>query len=336
MEVRKRYRGHALHDTSYRDSERHVSEELHLRDAASTEMSSPTRPTWRNALASVLKKYLAKLREFVEVACDKVLGGDLGERLARRGMQVERAADVAESRLPTMSPWPDNPAVPAMSDMTFEQVAANTSTPFVREILVEVGERYKRRARHDLDYEERYDHNDRLRSEERHIEAEIERRLTSKPAGAREAVEAEVFEEHRASVLEVFEAVCAEVLDRDDLGAPLQQREEQAGAAEPLLPRTQQPADQSGRSAPAPEPDVAVNAARPQRSDSAAGAEPLADLKPQLPPGKTGRQLTIEAMQSRVTEFREGDGGVGVDRPPLPGRPNRKQQRNRARQDRPG
>ena len=80
------------------------------------------------------------------MACDKVLGGDLGERLARHRAQVQRAADAVEHALPTMTPAPGRPDVPAVSDTTLTQVAAGASNGFVKEMLIEVGKRYKDRA----------------------------------------------------------------------------------------------------------------------------------------------------------------------------------------------
>ena len=40
------------------------------------------------------------------MACDKVLGGDLGEHLARHRAQVQRAADAVEHALPPGRPRP--------------------------------------------------------------------------------------------------------------------------------------------------------------------------------------------------------------------------------------
>jgi len=165
---------------------------------------------------------------------------------------VRRAADAAAVALPATSPWPGSSAVPAVSDKTLTAVAAGASTPFVKEVAVEVGARYKRQARYDTASEERYDHNDRRQSEKDYLHGTIERRLQrahrsrsrrSFTAPSRSAVAAEVFEEHRSSVLEVFEVACDEVVGRGELGARLRKHREQvqctADAVEQALPTTQ-------------------------------------------------------------------------------------------------
>ncbi|MYN66431.1 MAG: hypothetical protein F4X11_15590 [Acidobacteria bacterium] len=188
------------------------------------ERCSADRPEWLVVLAAVLEKYLSKLREYFQVACDKVLGGELGERLAAHRAQVRQAAEAA---LPTTSPPGPGPGVPAVSDQTLAVAADGTSLPFVTEVVVEVGERYKRR-----EVERRYTHLERRRAERGYLHDTIDRRMRSRPrSSARSAVEAEVFAGHRRSVLEVFEVACDEVVGRGELGARLRQHRERVQRA---------------------------------------------------------------------------------------------------------
>ena len=233
--LRKRYQRRAGYDLAYEerydDHDRRTSQQAYLQDAVATEQSSSARPLWSAALATVLKKYLSKIRELFRIACDKVLGGDLGDRLARHREQVRRAADAAVAAMPATSPWLGSSAVPAVSDKTLTAVAVSASTPFVKEVAIEVGERYKRQARYDTASEEHYDHNDRCQSEKGYLHDTIERRRLRSPRSftipSRVVVEAEVFEEHRASILKVFEVACDEVVGRGDLGKRVRQRREQ-------------------------------------------------------------------------------------------------------------
>ena len=263
-EVRKRYRhrtryGAASYEEGYDDRARRTSQQAYLQDAVKTEQSSvkteqssSARPSWSAALAIVLKEYLSKIRELLRTACDKVLGGDLGERLARHREQVRRAADAAAVALPTTSPWLGSSTVPAVSDKTLSTVAAHASTPFVKEVVVEVGERYKRQARYDTPPEDRYDHGDRSRSESDYLRGALKRRQQR----AQPTDEAEVLEEHRVSIVEVFEVACNEVVGRGDLGRRMRHRREQvhrvADAVVQELPTTMQSSyDRPGRHVPA-------------------------------------------------------------------------------------
>ena len=277
--LRKRYQRRAGYDLAYEerydDRDRRTSQQAYLQDAVTTEQSSSARPSWSAALATVLKKYLSKIRKLFRIACDKVLGGDLGERLVRHREQVRRAADAAGAALPAMSPWLGSSAVPAVSDETLMTAAVSASTPFVKEVAIEVGERYKRQARYDTASEERYDHNDRRQSEKGYLHDTIERRRLRSPRSftipSRVAVEAEVFEEHRASLLEVFEVACDEVVGRGDLGKRVRQRREQvsrvADAVVQELPTTTQSYGRVDRHVPAVS-DETLAAAR-------AGADPF-------------------------------------------------------------
>ena len=227
VEVGERYRRRAGHDVPrgdrYDGRARRDAQQTLLEDAGAMERCSADRPEWSVVLAAVLEKYLSKLREYFRVACDKVLGGDLGERLAAHRAQVRQAADAAETLLrPTSPPGPD-PAVPGVSDETLAVAADGTSVPFIKELVVEVGERYKRR-----EVEGRYTHLERRRAERGHLQDTIDRRMRSRPrSSARSAVEAEVFAEHRRRVLEVFEVACDEVVGHGELGARLRKHREQ-------------------------------------------------------------------------------------------------------------
>ena len=243
-ELRKRYARRAHYDTPsaerYDGAARQASQEKHLV------------PSWSTVLARVLKGYLSRLREIVLAACDRILGGDLGERLARRRTQVECAADAAEAGLPRTQPGSYGPQVPAVSDETLEQVVTDKSTPFLKEVVAEVRDRYDHRE-HAAAYEERYDHEARRNSERSHLNGAIEnkharaerlwwRRSSRSPRPTRESVEASVVKDHRSTVLEVFEVACDEVVGRGELGAQLREHRAQvqqaAAAAEKALPTT--------------------------------------------------------------------------------------------------
>ena len=62
--------------------------------------------------------------------------------------------------------------VPAVSNETLEQVVTDESTPFLKEVVAEVCDRYDRRAH--AAYEERYDHEARRKSEWSHLNEAIE------------------------------------------------------------------------------------------------------------------------------------------------------------------
>ena len=243
-ELRKRYARRAHYDTPsaerYDGAARQASQQKHL-DV----------PPWSTVLARLLKGYLSRLREIVLAACDKILGGDLWERLARRRTQVERAADAAETGLPRTRPdrYRADYQVPAVSNETLEQVVTDESTPFLKEVVAEVCDRYDRRAH--AAYEERYDHEARRKSEWSHLNEAIEiehgrakrswsRFPHSSPHPTRKAAEASVTEKHQSAVLEAFEVACDEVVGRGELGARLRKHREQvqraANAAAAVLP----------------------------------------------------------------------------------------------------
>ena len=240
-ELRKRYARRAHYDTPYAErydgAARLASQQQHLVS------------TWSTVLARVLKGYLSRLREIVLAACDKILGGDLGERLARRRAQVERAADAADAGLPRTPPSSYEPQVPVVSDETLEQVVTDESTPFLKEVVAEVRDRYDHRE-HAAAYKERYDHEARRKSEGSHLNGVIENKHAragrlwlhsnrSSPWPTRESVEASVVKDHRSTVLEVFEVACDEVVGRGELGAQLREHRAQvqqaAAAAEKAL-----------------------------------------------------------------------------------------------------
>ena len=176
-EVRKRYLRRALKNR-YDDQARQISQEAYLEDKVATERSSSVRPSRVEALAIVLKKYLSQIREFFQVACDKVLGGNSGERLARHRARVQQAADKAEAQLGTMS-YETGPAVPVVSDKSLAVVAAGASRPFVKEVVVAVSERYQRQ-----EVEGHYSHSERKEGERGYLLDTIEMQLRSRRSSA--------------------------------------------------------------------------------------------------------------------------------------------------------
>ena len=184
-EVRERYARRARYDTRAEDrygpKERLDSEQAYLADVIemtldrerrlwSASSMTGSRPTRASALARVLKKYLATVWEFFQVACDKVLGGNLGERLRRRREQVERAADVAERLLETTTSWsrPELP-VPTASDKALAGVVTGKNREAIEDVVEVVWERFHHRSRLKVPYEQRYGADDRDRSEETHL-----------------------------------------------------------------------------------------------------------------------------------------------------------------------
>ena len=216
VEIGKRYQRRAGNDVAreerYDDRARSDSQQALLEDAGATERCSSARQAWSEILATVLTKYLSKLREFFQVACDRVLGGNLGERLAEHRAQVQQAADKAEAKLERRS-YETGPAVPVVSDKSLEVVAGGASHPFVKEVVVEAGERYKRR-----EVEGHYTQLERSQAERGYLHDAFEKRRRSPSSAAlsRSEVEAEVFAEHRREVLEVFEVACDEVGKHQD------------------------------------------------------------------------------------------------------------------------
>ena len=247
-ELRKRYARRADIGTPYEErysaDDRRRSQQMHLGQS-----------TRLGALASLLLEYLSKLREIVLVACDKVIGGDLGARLARRREQVMRAADAAEEALPTTRRESYLPRVPAVSDGTLEEpVAAAKPDPFFEEVVAEVRARYARRATFETPYEERYDDRARRDSEQRHLSEAAQSRHAreyrvwlrsspSSPRPTREEAEARVVKSHQSAVLEAFEVACDEVVGSGQLGIRLRKHRAQvqraADAVEAAVPTTQ-------------------------------------------------------------------------------------------------
>ena len=135
---------------------------------------------------------------------------------------MQQAADKAEAKLERRS-YETGPAVPVVSDKSLA-VVAGASLPFVKEVVAETGERYKRR-----EVEGHYTHLERSQAERGYLHDAFEKRRRSPSSAAlsRSEVEAEVFAEHRRTVREVFEVACDEVLGRDELGARLGKHREQ-------------------------------------------------------------------------------------------------------------
>ena len=246
-ELRKRYARRADLGTPYEERysavDRLRSQQKHLAQC-----------TWLGTLASLLLEYLSKLGEIVLVACDKVIGGDLGARLARRREQVRKAADAAVEALPTTRRESYLPRVPAVSDDTLDEpAAAGKPDPFFQEVVAEVRARYARRSGFETAYEERYDDKARRDSERTLLSDAIEIRYareyrvwlsssSSSPQPTHKAAEAHVVKSHQCAVLEAFAVACDEVVGRGQLGLRLRKHRTQvqraADAVEATVPTT--------------------------------------------------------------------------------------------------
>ena len=255
-EVRRRYAHRARYDTRAEDrygpGDRLTSEQAHL--AGDIEMtwdrarrlwtpsSSSPRPTRSSALARVLKRYLSKVWEIFRVACDKILGGDLGERLRRRREQVERAADAAERLLPATPSGRGELRVPVASDKVLAGVVTDKTTPFMRDVVELVWERYDHRSRPEVPYEQRYSADNRETSEQAYLAAAVELRRSLQDLTLADA-RTSVLAGHQSHLREIFEVACDEVVGQGELSARWRRWHEQveraADAAERLLPTTQ-------------------------------------------------------------------------------------------------
>ena len=280
-EVRERYAHRARHgardEDRYSPKERLESERAHLADVIAMTWDrekrlwyasnmSGSRPSRRSVLARVLKKYLTKVWEFFQVACDKVLGGDLGERLRRRREHVEQAAEVAERLLPTTQSFRRGLPVPAAYEEALAGVVTDGKNRKVIEEMVEaVWERFHRRSRHEP-YEQRYDADDRRRSEEAYLAPALEitrarqerawrRSSLPSPRPTLASARPSVLEEHQSHLREVFEVAHDEVFGRGELGARWRRERDQVrravDAAEATLPATPPPSGHPDRHVPA-------------------------------------------------------------------------------------
>ena len=269
VEVRKRYARRARHDTRdenrYGPRDRLESERAHLADviemtwdrerrswSRSRSSKSPRIPTRSSVLARIVKRYLSKVWEIFQVACDKILGGDLGARLRLRREQVEQAADAVERLIPTTPSTRGELAVPIASDRTLSGVVTDRTEPFVGDVVEVVWERYYRRSRQETPNEQRYDADDRDSSEQVYLSAAIEMtrarqerawlRSRSAARPTRASARASVLKEHQSNLREVVEVACDEVVGRGELGERLRRRRDQVrravDAAEAVLPAT--------------------------------------------------------------------------------------------------
>ena len=277
-EVRERYAHRARHgardEDRYGPKERLESERAHLADVIEMTWdrekrlwhASGSRPTRKSVLARALKKYVSKVWEFCRVACDKVLGGDLGERLRRRREQVEQAAEVAERLLPTTKSSRRGLPVPAAYEEALAGVVTDGKNREVIEEMVEaVWERFHRRSRHEP-YEQRYDADDRRRSEEAYLAPALEitrarqerawrRSSLPSPRPTLASARPSVLEEHQSHLREIFEVAYDEVFGRGELGARWRRERDQVrravDAAEDGLSATQPPSGHPDRRVPA-------------------------------------------------------------------------------------
>ena len=234
-ELQRRYARRAdlgtPHEERYSAADRRRSQQWHL-----------TRSTPLGTLSSLLREYRLKLREIVLVACDKVIGGDLGARLAHRREQVGQAADAAEEALPMAKRRPGLPSVPAVSDATLEGLAAaGKPDPFFQEVVAEVRARYARRARFEMADEGHYADGERRESEQKYLSEATESRYArehrlwltpgSFPRPTREAAGAHVVKSHHAAVLRAFEIGCDKVVGSGQLGIRLRKHRAQVQRA---------------------------------------------------------------------------------------------------------
>lgn len=253
-EVRERYARRARYDTRdeerYGPGERFESERTYLADVVEMTWDRETRlwsasgsgprPTRASALARVLKQYLAKVWAFFQVACDKVLGGNLGERLHRRREQVERAADVAE-RLLTPSVSGRGLSVPPASDKALAGVVTDKNREAIEDVVEAVWERFHHRSRHES-YEHRYDADDRDKFEARYLATALEitqvrqkrawlRSSSPSPRPPLALARRSVLEEHQSYLREIFEVAYDEVFGRGEDAARWRRERDQVRRA---------------------------------------------------------------------------------------------------------
>ena len=254
-ELRERYAWRARYDTPdklrYSPQDRLESEREHLggvvemtcdreRRSWSPSSTSP-QPTRSSALARVVKKYVLKIWEIVLVACDKILGGDLGERLRRRRERIEKAADVAERLLPTMYSISCASPVPVAGDAGLAGVVTDTTAPVVGDAVEVVWARYYRRSPFETPSERRYSAVDRGLAAKAYLafsldvaEARQQReglRSDSSVLPPLDAARAIVLEEHQSSLRQIFAVACDEVFGPGELATRWRRRRDQVRCA---------------------------------------------------------------------------------------------------------
>ena len=254
-ELRERYARRARYDTSdklyYSPQDRLESEREHLggvvemtwdreRRLWSPSSTSP-QPTRSSALARVVKKYVLTIWEIVLVACDKILGGDLGERLRRRRERIEKAANVAERLLPTMYSISCASPVPVAEDAGLAGVVTDTTAPVVGDAVEVVWARYSER---------RYSAVDRDLAAKAYLafalevaEARQQReglRSDSSVLPTLDDARAIVLEEHQSSLRQIFAVACDEVFGPGELATQWRRRRDQVQRAVNVVEACQQ------------------------------------------------------------------------------------------------
>ena len=261
-ELRERYARRARYDTSdkryYSPQDRLESEREHLggvvemtwdreRRLWSPSSTSP-QPTRSSALARVVKKYVLTIWEIVLVACDKILGGDLGERLRRRRERIEKAANVAERLLPTISLISRASPVPVAGDAGLAVVVTDTTAPVVGDAVEVVWARYYRRSLPSS--ERRYSAVDRDLAAKAYLafalevaEARQQReglRSDSSVLPTLDDARAIVLEEHQSSLRQIFAVACDEVFGPGELATQWRRRRDQVQRAVNVVEACQQ------------------------------------------------------------------------------------------------
>ena len=261
-ELRERYARRARYDTSdkryYSPQDRLESEREHLggvvemtwdreRRLWSPSSTSP-QPTRSSALARVVKKYVLTIWEIVLVACDKILGGDLGERLRRRRERIEKAANVAERLLPTISLISCASPVPVAEDAGLAVVVTDTTAPVVGDAVEVVWARYYRRSLPSS--ERRYSAVDRDLAAKAYLafplevaEARQQReglRSDSSVLPTLDDARAIVLEEHQSSLRQIFAVACDEVFGPGELATQWRRRRDQVQRAVNVVEACQQ------------------------------------------------------------------------------------------------
>ena len=162
---------------------------------------------------------------------DEVFGrGELGARWRRERDQVRRAVDAAEDGLSATQPPSGHPdrRVPALSDDALDELDAAETDPFLKKMYSLAWERCYCHASADTPYEQRYDADDRRRSELAYLDEVITRTYdrqmqsclsssTVSPAPELASIRESVLKDYRAKVRGIFLAARDEVLRHDEL-----------------------------------------------------------------------------------------------------------------------
>ena len=242
-ELRERYARRARYDTPdklrYSPQDRLKSEGEHLGGVVEmrydrelrlwSPSSTSPQPSRSSALARVVKKYVLEIWQIVLVACDKILGGDLWERLRRRREQIEKAADVAERLLPTILIFRASP-VPVAGDAGLAGVVTDTTAPVVGDAVEVVWARYYRRSLLETPSERRYSAVERDLAAKEYLAFSLEvaearqQREGSSVLPTLDDARAIVLLEHESNLREMFAVACDEVFGPGELATRWRRR----------------------------------------------------------------------------------------------------------------